>query len=173
MTRAASVRAGATAETRLPCMQKWLVCRDAEFRERHRVAGQRVHTRPAFLPWLRWHVYRGSCSLKRLAEASQYGEEEVRFVGCGLLLLTCISTAFAGEGYIEICNLPEALGGTHQGKSASKSSQPRRRPSHGMIQRCTTATSLTRTRGSTSGTHDEMSDGPPARSRGTSISAMA
>ena len=44
----------------------------------------------------------------------------MKLVGCGLLLLVCTSSAFAGERYIEIWNPPEARGGLPQGGGAPK-----------------------------------------------------
>lgn len=51
-------------------------------------------------------------------------------VGFGLLLLVCMSSAFAGEHYIEIWNPPEARGGLHQGTGVPKVPTQRRRVPH-------------------------------------------
>ena len=54
----------------------------------------------------------------------------MKLVGCGLLLLACTSSAFAGERYIEIWNPPEARGGLLQGAGAPKSLTHKRRVPH-------------------------------------------
>ncbi|RDK01719.1 hypothetical protein DLM46_15230 [Paraburkholderia lacunae] len=54
----------------------------------------------------------------------------MKLVGCGLLLLACTSSAFAGERYIEIWNPPEARGGLLQGAGAPKSPAHKRRVPH-------------------------------------------
>ncbi|MFM0353347.1 hypothetical protein PQR12_07690 [Paraburkholderia nemoris] len=54
----------------------------------------------------------------------------MKLVGCGLLLLACTSSAFAGEHYIEIWNPPEARDGLHQGAGAPKSLTHKRRVPH-------------------------------------------
>ncbi len=51
-------------------------------------------------------------------------------VGCGLLLLACTSSAFAGERYIEVWNPPEARGGLLRGAGAPKSLTHKRRVPH-------------------------------------------
>jgi hypothetical protein len=70
----------------------------------------------------------------------------VKLVGCGLLLLACTSSAFAGERYIEIWNPPEARGGLLQGAGAPKSLTHKRRVPHLVKTRAhrtpTTATKL-------------------------------
>jgi hypothetical protein len=70
----------------------------------------------------------------------------VKLVGCGLLLLACTSSAFAGEHYIEIWNPPEARGGLLQGAGAPKSLTHKRRVPHLVKARAhrmpTTATKL-------------------------------
>ncbi len=70
----------------------------------------------------------------------------MKLVGCGLLLLACTSSAFAGERYIEIWNPPEARGGLHQGAGAPKSLTHKRRVPHFVKTRAhrppTTATNL-------------------------------
>ncbi|SOE66407.1 hypothetical protein SAMN05446635_2856 [Burkholderia sp. OK233] len=70
----------------------------------------------------------------------------MKLVGCGLFLLACSSSAFAGERYIEIWNPPEARGGLSQGAGAPKSLTHKRRVPHLVKTRAhrtpTTATKL-------------------------------
>ena len=54
----------------------------------------------------------------------------MKLAGYGLLLLTCTSSAFAGEHYIEIWSPPEARSGLRQGAGAPKSLTHKRRVPH-------------------------------------------
>ena len=54
----------------------------------------------------------------------------MKLVGCGLLLLVCTSSAFAGGRYVEIWNPPEARGRLLQRADAPKALTHKRRVPH-------------------------------------------
>jgi hypothetical protein len=148
-------------------MRKCAFSRNGNPIEQKRVASRRRRSRPAILPRLRWRMRGSGSPLRRLAGAETYGEEKVRFVACGLLLMARASSARAGERYVEMWNPPEARSSTQQNKTASRALKHKRPTSHLVKAKTYSSSATTKLAARPRSTHDrsrhmapDMSDIP-------------
>ncbi|WP_454825054.1 hypothetical protein [Paraburkholderia xenovorans] len=63
--------------------------------------------------------------MQGLERLEKYGEDMLRFLGIGVLLLTVVSTVSAGERYVEVWNPPEARVDAPRAKLPHKQSMHR------------------------------------------------
>lgn len=71
---------------------------------------------------MRQRVTRRNRESQGLERLKKYGEDMLRFLGVGVVLLAVVSTVSAGERYVEVWNPPEARGNAPHVKLPHKQS---------------------------------------------------